>query len=508
MLLGDLLRLAAARHPRKPALVFGAAVQTFAALEAAANRLAYAVIGLGLGPGDTVGILARNRPEHVAALFGVARTGCVLAALSPLSAPEELARMLALADVRLLLHEAEFAPAIAAIAPRCPALARTVVLGDDFEAFVAGMPADPPDRPVGEDDPVAMTFTGGTTGLPKGTVVSHRARLASAVTTALEHELSGNDVVGVVTPLYHAIGLTIWLPAAMTVGATCVLLPRWDARGFVAAVGRHHVTAVMMVPVQARQMLADEAFDAAALASLRKVATGGAPMPPDLPPLMAARLPHVAFVDHYGQSETGPLTVLKPWHPKEKAGTIGVPAVGVELKLVDANGDPVQPGDVGEIVVRGPFTMSGYYRNPAETAAWFRDGDGWGWTGDLARRDADGFVTLVGRSKEMVISGGMNIYPREIELALEGHPAVAECAAFGVPDETWGEAVVAVVVLQRGTAATAEALAAHCAATLARYKRPRLVQFADAIPKTASGKVLKAMLREEFLAQQTAVADR
>jgi len=506
VLLGDLLRLAAARHPRKPALVFGEAVQSFAELEAAANRLAHAVIGLGLGPGDTVAILARNRPEHVAALFGVARTGCLLAALSPLSAPEEVARILALSEARLLLFEPELAPVVDAVAPRCPALKHRIALGAPYDAFVAGMPAKPPARAIAEDDPVAMTFTGGTTGLPKGTVVSHRARIASAATTALEHELCGNDVAGVVTPLYHAIGLTIWLPAAMTVGATCVLLPRWDARGFVAAAGRHRITAVMMVPVQARQMLADDAFDAAALASLRKVATGGAPMPPDLPPLMAARLPHAAFVDHYGQSETGPLTVLKPWHPKDKAGTIGVPAIGVELRLVGADGAPAPPGAVGEIVVRGPFAMSGYYRNPAETAAWFRDGDGWGWTGDLARQDDDGFITLVGRSKEMVISGGMNIYPREIELALEAHPAVAECAAFGVPDETWGEAVVAIVVLRRGTAATAEALSTHCGAQLARYKRPKVVQFVDSIPKTASGKVIKAALREAYLA--AAAADR
>lgn len=509
MLMGDLLRQAAARHPAKPALIQGETVLSYAALDALANRTARAIAASGLGRGDRIAILSRNRPEYVALLFGAARSGTVLTALSPLAAPAELAHILNATRARLFVHEAEFAATVAELADKVSTIERHVVLdepapGSDataFARFVATVDETPPDIAVAATDPLAMTFTGGTTGFPKGAVVSHRARVASAMTTALEHELTAADVVGVVTPLYHAIGLLIWLPATMLVGATAVILPRWDAQDFAARTRRHGITAVLMVPVQARQMLDPAVFDATELGSLRKIGTGGAPMPPELPDAIAAKMPWAMLVDHYGQSETGPITVLKPWHPADKRGSIGLPAIGVDLRLVAPDGRPVAPGEVGEIVVRGPFLMDGYFENAAETAAYFKRGDGWGWTGDLARRDADGFLTLVGRSKEMIISGGLNVYPREIEVALEEHAAVAECAAFGVPDPTWGEALVAVVVLHRGMSATPDELLAHCGARLARYKRPKVLRIAETIPKTPAGKVLKPAMRAAYLAE-------
>ena len=272
-----------------------------------------------------------------------------------------------------------------------------------------------------------------------------------------------------ITPLYHAVGLVVWLPAAILVGSTCVLLAGWDADAFVDETARHGITAVLMVPIQLREMLDRPGFDAARLASLQKISCAGAITPPELKAALAEKLPQARFTDHYGQSETGPVCFLKHWHPRDKAGGIGRPALGTEFAVVDANGKPVAPGEVGEIVTRGPFMMEGYYKDPEETAAYFRTGDGWGWSGDLATMDADGFVTLVGRSKDMIVSGGVNIYPREVERVLETHPAGA--------DE----------------------LIAHCAEHLARFKRPRLVRFVPSIPKTPSGKTLKTRLREEFL---------
>jgi acyl-CoA synthetase (AMP-forming)/AMP-acid ligase II len=246
-------------------------------------------------------------------------------------------------------------------------------------------------------------------------------------------------------------------------------------------------------------MLEGPDFDAARLASLGKISCAGAITPPELKAALAEKLPQARFTDHYGQSETGPVCFLKHWHPRDKAGGIGRPALGTEFAVVDADGRPVAPGEVGEIVTRGPFMMEGYFEDPEETAAYFRTGDGWGWSGDLATMDADGFVTLVGRSKDMIVSGGVNIYPREVERVLEAHPAVAECTVFGIPDERWGEALAAYVVLESGAAADEDALIAHCAARLARFKRPRLVRFVTSIPKTPSGKTLKTRIREEFL---------
>jgi acyl-CoA synthetase (AMP-forming)/AMP-acid ligase II len=344
-----------------------------------------------------------------------------------------------------------------------------------------------------------MTFTGGTTGRPKGALVSHRARFVSSWTTALEHEVSSADVVGVLTPLYHAMGMTIWLQAAMLAGATAVLLTGWDPDRFAEATARHRITNALMVPVQLRELLSERHFDPKALASLGKLGCGGAVTSPALVAEINGKLPNVLFTNHYGQSETGPLCLFKHHHPRERAGTIGQPAAGVALKIVDPEGEAVAPGAVGEIVTSGPYMMAGYYNDPEETANYFRGGDGWGWTGDLATIDEDGFVTLVGRSKDMIVTGGINVYPREVEIVLERHDAVAECTVFGVPDEKWGEALVAYVVCQNGAGATEAELVQFCERHLARFKRPRYVRFVAAIPKTPSGKIQKPKLREAFL---------
>ena len=347
-----------------------------------------------------------------------------------------------------------------------------------------------------------MTFTGGTTGQPKGAVVSHRARYISAYTTVIEHELSGEDVVAAVTPLYHAVGLYIWFQAAVLAGCTIVLTGRWDAKAFVAAVARHAVSAVMTVPVQLQGVLADGTFDAAKLASLKKVGSGGANVTADLIARCNAALPGVRVVDHYGQSETGPLTFLKPWDPPEKFSTVGRPAVGVDMRILDPDGNAVAPGEIGEIVVRGDFLFDGYFENPEETALYFRSNDRLGWTGDLAVLDVDGYISLAGRSKDMIVTGGINVYPRELEVVLEQHQAVDECTVIGVPDEKWGEALVAYVVPTANQMPDDHALSAFCAQRLAKFKCPREILFTTNIPKTPAGKVQKPKLREEYLSGQ------
>ena len=399
-------------------------------------------------------------------------------------------------------------PASAAVRDRLDHLEKIVVVGKPdlqgavaFDAFVAGVSDTHPGIEIAETDPLGMTFTGGTTGMPKGAVVSHRARYVSAYTVVIEHEFTGEDIVAVVSPLYHAVALMIWFQAAILAGCTCVFRPRWNAQSFVDDCATHRITAAFLVPVQLRAVLDDENFDAEKLATLHKIGSGGAPVPGDMIALGRTRLPGVRLVDHYGQSETGPLTVLKPWHPAEKNDSIGLPAVGVELRVVDPEGNEVAPGEIGEIIVAGEFMFEGYFDNPEETAAYFRSGDKWGWTGDLATVDADGFITLAGRSKDMIVSGGVNVYPREVEIVLEDHESVADCTVFGVPDETWGEALNAYVVQRDGHAPTPEALIEYCGTRLARLKRPRELVLVAEIPKTPAGKVQKPKLRDAYLAR-------
>jgi acyl-CoA synthetase (AMP-forming)/AMP-acid ligase II len=511
VLIGDILRLSARRHPARIAVICGAARMTYGALDAAANRFANAVLAAGIGRGDRVAIMSRNAPEYLVASYGTARTGAVLVNLMPAYAPAELAVILARTAPRLIVVEAASEEKLAGALAGLATPPRVVVIGAPrndgavaFGRFIAGSPDAHPVVALADDEPVAMTFTGGTTGLPKGAVVSHRARFTSAWITALEHGITGGEVIGVLTPLYHAMGLLIWLNAAVLVGATMVILPGWDPDALCDQTARHGIGNVIMVPVQLAQLLSDGHFSPDSLASLRTVGCGGATTPVELVHEIAEKMPWARFIDHYGQSETGPLAVFKPWHPRDKAGTVGQPAIGVELALMGEDGVPVPQGAVGEIAVRGPFLMDGYFNDPEETAAFFRTGDGWGWTGDLASMDADGFLTLVGRSKDMIVSGGVNIYPREVEMVLERHEAVADCTVFGIPDPRWGEALAALVV-RNGAADIGEAaLIAFCEENLARFKRPKLVRFVDAIPRTPSGKVQKPRLREALLRELAA----
>jgi fatty-acyl-CoA synthase len=506
LLTGDILLQSAKRHPAKTALIYGERRVSYGDLAAAANQFAHGMLGLGIAKSDTIAIMSRNIPEYVMAHFGSAQTGAILCNLMTGYAADELVAILEQTGAKLVVVEAGFQDKIAQIIDRLPALDHVIVIGEpatgtwhEFDDFIGGQPKTPPNVMLLETDPFAMTFTGGTTGRPKGAMVSHRCRLVSCYTIAIEQEVTEDDVVGLITPLYHAMGSLVWMPTAILVGATCVLLTGWDADEFAGETHRHGISNVMMVPVQLSQLLDAAHFSKEKLSSLRMITCAGAITPPDLVASVDARLPDTKFTDHYGQSETGPLCIYKPSHPRHKAATVGRPALGVDLALLDPDGHPVAVGETGEIVVRGPFLMDGYYNNAEETTAYFKNDDGWAWTGDLASMDEDGFVTLAGRSKDMIVSGGVNIYPREVEIALEKHQAIMDCTVFGIPDQKWGEALCALVVVGHGETLDETAILTHCTNHLAKFKQPKIIRFVDTIPKTPAGKVQKPLLREAYL---------
>ena len=508
MTLGEILRLAARRAPRKTAVIAGDRRFDFGEYDRLANRFANLLISAGVGPGERIASLLFNSPEYGVVHFGNARAGSVLVHIPPLYAAAEIADILERTRPRVLVVDSAVRNRLS---DDCLSAIPTLIVTGvptldgalEFGEAVAAQPDTPPDQEIdGEINreidpaaPVAMTFTGGTTGRPKGAVVSHTARFVSAASTAREHQVTAQDVVGVVTPMFHAVGLMIWYQASILVGSTAVIFHKWDPAEFIAATERHRISSVFLVPVQIRDLLRSPAFDRERLASLRNIGVGGAPTPPGLIEECRKALPHCGYTDHYGQSETGPLTILKPRDTEAHAGTVGQAAAGVDLRIVDPDGNPVPRGSIGEVVARGPFLMEGYFEDEEETARYFRDG--WGWTGDLAKSDQDGYITLVGRSREIIISGGFNIHPAELETALGSHPAVEDCTVFGVPDERWGEAPVALVV--PAAEVSAEDLITHCTKRLARYKRPREIVFVDTIPRTPSGKVQKPPLRAAYL---------
>ena len=379
---GEILRRAARRWPEKTALIAGERRLDYGEYDRLANRFANFLIAAGIRPGDRIATVLFNSPEYGVVHFGSARAGSVLVHIPPLYAAAEIAEIVERTRPRVLVVDAAVQDRIGAEVRS--AVPTVMVAGSpDFEDALAAVSDRPPDRAIDPAAPVAMTFTGGTTGRPKGAVVSHTARYVSAASTAREHQVTEQDVVGVVVPMFHAVGLMIWYQAAILRGCTAVILRKWDPAEFIAATERHGISSVFLVPVQVRDLLRSPAFDGKRLASLKNIGVGGAPTPPGLIEECRAALPHCGYTDHYGQSETGPLTILKPWETEAHAGTVGRPAEGVELRIVDADGNPVPPGTVGELVTRGPYLMEGYFGDEEETARYFRDG--WGWTGDLGR---------------------------------------------------------------------------------------------------------------------------
>lgn len=508
MLTGDMLRRSAARFPDKPAIIDGDREITYRDLDRDANRLANALIAAGIRKGEKVAILSRNRLEYGIAFFGVARSGAVLVNVSILYAAEELRYVLDHSDCVAVLYESLFADKLAAVLPALGDIRHVVAVDDEpgaignatsFGDLLASATDREPDIALHEDDPFCMTYTGGTTGRPKGVLASHRNRDVTAHTVMHEEKIDERDIVGIITPMFHVAALNIMFQPAMLAGATTTLMRKWDVDNFIAMVERTGMTAAFMVPTQIAMVMQHENLPTQTLQKTwRTVSFAGAPMPDWVQLDMGRKLPAVALVQIYGQSEIGVVTALRAWDLERKLGSVGRQVYNVDLAVVDPEGNPVPPGEVGEVVSWGDNVMLEYYNEPEQTRGFFKHDNGVGWTGDLATIDEEGFITLVDRSKDMIISGGENIYPKEIENVLYEHDTVAECAVFGIPDDKWGEVPAAYVLLKPDQTASATELEEHCATRLARFKRPRLIQFVESFPKTPIGKIQKNLLRDPF----------
>jgi acyl-CoA synthetase (AMP-forming)/AMP-acid ligase II len=512
---GELLARAAARWPERTAVVFGDRRITFRALDRATWHLASALASAGLGPGHTVAIFSPNRIEYPVFHLGAGRAGALQAHFSIRSTADDLVHLANKVEAEAVFADAALLSTLRAARPRCPTIKTVVVMGAaptlqagelGWDAFHAAVGDAPPKVAIKPDDPFCITFTGGTTGYPKGVLATHAARGIIAQVVQEPFEITDRDVAVLGTPMFHLAGLGSWFVPAMTGGTTVVLLPRWDPAAFVATVERERATMGFLVPTMVNGMLNEAGATPQRLASLRLLNYGGAPMPVALLERALDRLPRLRMLDHYGQSEGGAIAYRPPERARDKPTSNGIPFVCTQMAFFDAGGQRLAEGRggasaVGEICVKGPQVCVGYYREPELTAALFTP-DGWLKTGDIGYRDAEGFIFLVDRAKDMIIAGGENIYPAEIENALFQHPAVKECAVFGIPDDHWGEVPAAHVVLAANAspAPTPEALADFVAHRIARHKRPRLIEFVDALPKTAIGKVQKNLIRQRYWA--------
>ncbi|MDR7275696.1 acyl-CoA synthetase [Catenuloplanes atrovinosus] len=470
--------------PDRVALIHEGRSHTYGEVAARANALAHRLAGLGVGHGDRVAYLGPNHPAFLDALFATGLLGAVFVPLNTRLAAPELDYILDDCGARVLL----WSPACEPTVTRLRAAARPVRLAGESTTDSA-----PVDVRVADSETCMIMYTSGTTGRPKGAMLTHANVSWNCVNLLIDVDLTSDEVTLVSAPMFHVAALNQTVLPTFLKGGACVLTGGFDPEATLDLIATHRVTCLFGVPAMFLAIARSPRFGTADLGSVRSMLCGGAPVPE---PLIAAyQRRGLTFLQGYGMTECSPGALfLRAPESVRKAGSAGTPVFFGDVRVVTPGGEDAAPGETGEILVQGPSVMAGYWRLPAETRAALGE-DGWLRTGDLAVTDADGFVYVRGRAKDLIISGGENIYPAEVEAALLDHPAVAECAVIGVPDERWGEVGRAFVVPAQGVAVEAAELLAFLDGRIARYKIPKSVVFVGALPRTGSGKVVKARLR-------------
>ncbi|MFN8215971.1 MAG: AMP-binding protein [Solirubrobacterales bacterium] len=473
----ELVARSARRAPAATALVFEQERRSFAELDERANRVAGALAARGVGAGQNVAIEMRNRIEFVEAFLGIQRLGACAVPVNFRLAAEEVAYVLADSRAVASIDEERLA-------------------GDPYEEALAAASPEPPEVLVDDEDLAFLMYTSGTTGRPKGAMLTHQNLVVNTGNWLYEVGARPGDVWLSGLPLFHIGGINGLLPF-LALGAPAVIEPSggFDPARSIARLAANEVSICFFVPTQWREICEREEVAGLDRGRLRVAMWGASQAPLATLELLAETFPSVEIVNAFGQTEMSSNTCfLRGADAVRKIGSVGRPALGVEARIVDERGADVAPGEVGEIVYRGATVMRGYFGKPEASAEAFAGG--WFHSGDLVREDEEGFIYVVDRLKDMLISGGENVYPAEVERALAEHPAVAEAAVVGVPHPRWVETPLAVVVTAAGAAAGEEELIEHCRLRLAGYKRPSAVVFVDSLPRNAAGKVLKRELRE------------
>jgi long-chain acyl-CoA synthetase len=510
-----LLTDAVSRHPDRTAIVFGDHATTYAALDAASNRVANLLRSRGVEPGDKVALSCPNVPHFTIIYYGILKAGAVVVPLNVLLKAREVAYHLADSEAKAYFafegtaelpigqiawegfqaaeNCAEFFLIAAGSGPE-----RAGQQPESYAEVVAEQPVSFETAERDDDDTAVILYTSGTTGQPKGAELRHR--------NMYDNALAGVDPFGsdpgrpdtylCVLPLFHSFGQTVVQNGAIAFGGTIVMLPRFEAQAALRLMLAHDVTFFAGVPTMYWGLLAalDDSVDVARLAAnLRMAVAGGSALPVEIHKQFRERF-GVTILEGYGLSETSPIASFSRYSEAPRVGSIGVPIPGVEMKLINDDWSDVKdaPDEIGEIAIKGHNVMKGYFNRPEATAEAIRDG--WFRSGDLGRKDADGFYYIVDRSKDMIIRGGFNVYPRELEEVLMGHPAVSLVAVIGVPHESHGEEIKAVVVKRPGDPTTEDELLAWGREQFAAYKYPRIVEFVNELPMTSTGKILKREL--------------
>jgi fatty-acyl-CoA synthase len=510
--IGDALRRAARRFRDRTALTFGPRRWSFTALDQAAERVARALLGAGLARGDRVVAFGRNSDGYLLAWLGCARAGLVHVPANYALTAADLCYILGQCGARALLHQ----PFLAAAADAAAGAAGTALRGTldggagGLDALAAALEPDwdkpgeaPPDEALTDTDLVQIIYTSGTTGAPKGAMMTHRAYLAEYMGVAQALDFGPSDRALAALPLYHTAQMHAFTMPQLLAGAETLLIEAPEPARVLELIERERITSFFAPPTVWISLLRHPDFGRRDLSSLRQLYYGASIMPLPVLEELRRRLPGARPYNCYGQSEIAPVaTVLRPEEHEARPASVGRPIPTVETRVVDADMRDVPPGERGEIVHRSPQLLVGYWGMETETEAAFAEG--WFHSGDVGTMDAEGYITVVDRTRDVINTGGVLVASREVEDAILTHPAVSECAVIALPDPRWIEAVTAVVVLRAGQAATGEELVAHAGARLAPYKVPKRVILTDHLPRNTAGKLLKRELRAIYRATAAA----
>lgn len=504
----------AAKMAGKPAYYFKDQATTYGELDRAVTKFADGLHKLGVSKGDHIALLLGNSPHFIIGMYGALKAGTTVIPINPIYTPDEIGYILNNGDVKVVIALDLLVPLLEKMNPMLTSIEHLVICetqqdngGIDisklaiypkiksFSHLVAAGDLDFTGPNVDEDDTALILYTSGTTGKPKGAMLTHKNLYSNAKDVSDYLRISEDDRVVTVLPMFHVFCLTVVLNAPLMNGGTLLIVPKFSPKEVFRLVKKYEATVFAGVPTMYNFLQQYPDGNPEDLKSLRLSISGGAALPVALLKDFERKF-NVRVSEGYGLSEASPVTCFNPLDRPRKPGSIGTSILNVENKVVDEMGDEVPVGQVGELIVRGPNVMKGYYKLPEETTAVLKDG--WLYTGDLARRDDEGYFYIVDRKKEMIIVGGYNVYPREVEEVLFAHPDVVEAAVIGVPDPNQGE-VVQCFVVKKNESLTEEDLIAYSTEHLAKYKVPKVIEFLDELPKNTTGKILRRALKAQVL---------